>query len=140
MNLRRLAVLCRRSLHASRLLQIALLVAFWLAGVALVSWTGLPLPAGIVGMFLVLGLLASGRLSLIAMRRGARWFLAEMLLFFVPAVLAIMDHREFLGWIGLKIVAVILLGTIIVMAVTALTIDLCCRWIAGRGAVAHAGE
>jgi holin-like protein len=47
-----------------------------------------------------------------------------MLLFFVPAVLAVMDHREFLGLLGLKILSVILLGTVVVMSVTALVVDL----------------
>jgi len=35
-----------------------------------------------------------------------------------------MDHREFLGLLGLKILSVILLGTVVVMSVTALVVDL----------------
>jgi len=46
-----------------------------------------------VGLALALVLLANNRISLFSMRRGAQWFLAEMILFFVPAVLAIIDHR-----------------------------------------------
>ena len=140
MTLRKLVTLCRRSLDLSRTLQILLLIAFWLAGDLLVRCTGLPLPGGIVGMFLVLGLLASRWISPVIMRRGAQWFLGEMLLFFVPVVLAVLDHREFLGWVGLKILAVILLGTITVMGVTALTVDLCCRWTSGHEAAGHALE
>ena len=92
--------------------------------------TGLPLPGGIVGMVLVLLLLASHRLSLFSLKRGAEWFLAEMLLFFVPAVLAVVDHGELLGLLGLKVLLVILGGTMTVMGVTALTVDLCYRWSA----------
>lgn len=125
---RKLSILSRQRLHRSRLLQIGLLIGFWLAGDALVRLTGLPVPGGIVGLFLVVLLLASGRLSLFSMRRGANWFLAEMLLFFIPAVPAVLDHREFIGLLGLKILAVILLGTVVVMAVTALTVDVVCRW------------
>ncbi|MBN8898593.1 MAG: CidA/LrgA family protein, partial [Rhodospirillales bacterium] len=87
----------------------------------------LPVPGGIAGMLIVLALLASRRLSPVSMRRGADWFLAEMLLFFVPAVLAVLDHHEFLGWTGLKILAVILGDTVTVMSVTAHTADLCVR-------------
>ncbi len=137
---RKFLTLGRRSLHLSRSLQILLLIAFWLAGEGLVRWTGLPLPGGIVGMFLVLGLLVLGWVNPAMMRRGAQWFLAEMLLFFVPAVLAVLDHHEFLGWLGLKILAVILIGTITVMGVTALTVDLCCRWKSGHGSPGHALE
>jgi holin-like protein len=52
-----------------------------------------------------------------------------MLLFFVPAVLALLDHNELLGLMGLKILAVIIVSTIMVMSVTALTVDLCYRWM-----------
>lgn len=92
----------------------------------------LPFPGGIVGLVMVLALLASGRLSILSMKRGAEWLLAEMLLFFVPAVLALLDHKEFLGLIGLKILIVIITGTLTVMCITALTIDLCCRWVSRK--------
>lgn len=128
MTIRRLAARLRHGVHRSRLAQIGLISGFWAAGEALVRLTGLPLPGAVIGMALALGLLASHRVSPASMRRGAEWLLAEMLLFFVPVVLAVIEHREFLGLLGLKIVAVILLGTAAVMGVTALTIDLCCRW------------
>ncbi|EKF43286.1 CidA/LrgA family protein [Nitratireductor indicus] len=128
MTTRAFSLRFRRSVHNRRLVQIALLILFWLLGEAVVRLTGLPLPGGIVGMILVLLLLASHRLSLFSLKRGAEWFLAEMLLFFVPAVLAVVDHEELLGLLGLKILLVILGGTIAVMGVTALTVDLCYRW------------
>lgn len=127
-NAHHLAVRFRYALHHSRMMQIATLVGFWLLGEVVVRVAGLPLPGGIVGMALVLLLLLSGRISLFSMKRGAEWFLAEMLLFFVPAVLAVLEHRELIGMLGLKIMAVILLGTLTVMSVTALTVDLCYRW------------
>lgn len=124
---RKLLLSCRRRIRRSVPMQIALLLAFWLASEAIVGWTRCPIPAGILGMLVVLALLLSRRLSLRSMRRGANWFIADMLLFFIPAVPAILDHHEFFGWLGLKILAVILLGTGTVMATTALTVDLCCR-------------
>jgi len=117
----------RRRIRHSRLLQIGLIAAFWLIGEALVRLADLPVPGGIAGMVIALALLASHRVSPLSLRRGAEWFLAEMLLFFVPAVLAVIDHREFLGLLGLKILVVILAGTAAVMGVTALTVDLCYR-------------
>ncbi len=117
----------RYRLHHSRLLQIGLLSGFWLAGELLVRLAHLPVPGGIAGMLIVLAMLASRRLSPLSMRRGADWLLAEMLLFFVPAVLAVLDHHEFLGWMGVKLLAVILAGTVAVMSVTAIPVDLCVR-------------
>jgi len=130
----------RRRCRTSSLPQIFLIMAFWLTGEIIVRPTGLPIPGAIVGLFIVLALLMSNRLSIRTMRRGAQWFLAEMLLFFVPAVLALLDHPEFLGLLGLKILAVILLSTFIVMIVTGVVIDLCYRWNVARKGHAHVGK
>jgi len=140
MIVRKYLVASRRTLRLSRILQIGLIFAFWLAGEFLVRVFGLPIPGGIAGMLIVLVLLSSRRLSLGCMRRGANWFLADMLLFFIPAILAVLDHREFLGLLGLKILAVILTGTGIVMAVTALCVDLFYRWGFGPGDGGHAAR
>ena len=129
----KLTIRFRRNVHRSRLLQIGLVLTFWLAGEAMVRLAGLPIPGGIVGMLIVLALLSSRRMSPFSMRRGAEWFIAEMLLFFVPAVLAVLDHHEIFGLLGLKILMVILVGTVVVMGVTAFTVDLCYRWRSGHG-------
>ncbi|NTJ05528.1 CidA/LrgA family protein [Rhizobium lusitanum] len=121
----------------SRLAQILLLLAFWQAGEAIVRVAHLPIPGAIAGMLLVLALFASGKVGVASMQRGAEWFLAEMLLFFVPAVLAVLDHGEFIGIVGLKVLAVILVGTIIVMGVTAIAIDIGCRLMMRQGVSRH---
>jgi holin-like protein len=132
MSLHATTILFRRRLHMSRLCQMALLVLFWLAGEALTRTIQLPVPGGVLGLGLMLALLFSGRLSVASTRRGAQFFLGELLLFFVPAVLAVTDHPELMGWVGLKIAAVILVGTVMVMAVTALVVEFCCRWSMGH--------
>lgn len=124
----------QRRCRSSLLLQTLLILLFWLAGEAIASVTGLPIPGAIIGLLIVLALLGSKRLSICTVRRGARWFLAEMLLFFVPAVLAVLDHQELIGLLGLKILAVIVLGTFVVMIVTAAVIDVCyCLGVTGKG-------
>jgi holin-like protein len=118
----------RRLMRRNRLAQLALVATFWLAGESLARATGLPLPGAIIGLALALALLLAGGLKVTSMKRGANWLLAEMLLFFVPAVVALLDHSELAGMLGLKIFAIILLSTTAVMCVTALTVDLCYRW------------
>lgn len=130
----------RRRLRRSRLLQIGLIAAFWAVGEAVARLTGSPIPGGVLGLFLVFALLASGRLRLSSVRRGADALLQDMLLFFVPAVMSLLEHREMLGWLGLKLVAVILAGTIVVMTVTALTVEMLCLWSAAHEPVADRGE
>ncbi len=135
MSSRNIALLIRRQMHSNRLVQIAIIAAFWLAGETVARLMALPIPGGVIGMAMVLLLLASGRLRPSSMRDGARWLLAEMLLFFVPAVLAVLDHQEFIGLLGLKVLAVILGGTIAVMASTAIAVD-----IGYRLMLAHGGD
>ena len=125
----RAALVLRLALRRSRLLQIALIVLFSVLGQVLANALGLPVPGGVIGMALVLALLATRRLRVRNVHRGASWLLGEMLLFFVPAVMSLLDHREFLGMLGVKLLVVILLGTALVMAGTALTIDFCYRWM-----------
>lgn len=127
MSLRHLSVGLRRRCRASLLFQVGLMLAFWLAGEATARAAGLFVPGSIVGLFLVLALLASKRLSIWTVRRGAHWFLAEMLLFFVPAVLAVLDHPELMGLLGVKVLVVVGLSTLIVMVVTAGVVDICYR-------------
>ena len=127
-TLRFASVPLRRALRQSRVLQIVLLALFSLAGDAAVRLAGLPIPGGVIGMFLVLALLASRQLRVGTLQRGSRLLLSEMLLFFIPAVMSLLDHGELLSLLGLKLLAVIVLGTVLVMGVTALSIDWCYRW------------
>lgn len=127
MKTQAVAVLVRRIVHRSPVLQIGLLVLFWAIGEGIVRATGLPVPGGVVGMLLVLALLALHGMRPGSVQGGARWLLGDMLLFFVPAVLAVLNHGELLGVLGLKLLAIILVGTAAVMGVTALTVELCTR-------------
>lgn len=119
-------------LRTSRLLQAVLVVGFWLAGEALVRLLGIPLPGGVIGLALMLVLLATHRLDAGSVRRGAEWLLGDMLLFFIPVALAVVDHHELLGLTGLKILFVILASTAAVMIATAFAVDRCFRWRAAH--------
>ena len=128
----RLSIQTRLLFHRNIFAQMGLLCAFWISG-EVISWAlSLPIPGAIIGMVLALLALASHKLSILSMKRGADWLIAEMLLFFVPAVLALLNHKEFIGLLGIKILVVILGGTFVVMSITALTIDLCYRWMLMR--------
>jgi holin-like protein len=121
-----------RVIQRSVWLQLGIVLACWLAGEVLARAVGLPIPGAILGLAIMLVLLTRRRLSAVSMRRGAEWLLADMLLFFVPAVLAVLNYPEFLGLTGLKILFVILASTIAVMVTTALVVDSAYRWRAGR--------
>jgi holin-like protein len=116
-----------RVLRRSLLLQLTLMLALWQLGSLVVQVLRLPLPGSIVGLGVLLVLLATRRLPVRSMRRGSQWLIRDMLLFFVPAALAVLEHRELLGLLGLKLLLVIGLSTAAVMRVTAFAVDCCYR-------------
>lgn len=104
---------------AAVLPQVGGLLLLWWVGDALVRLVGIALPGSLVGFALLLALLAAGWLPERHIAPGANFVLERMLVLFVPALLAVLDHPEFLGVTGLKILLVIVAGTAVVMAVTA---------------------
>ena len=72
--------------------------------------------------------------------QGARYLLAEMLLFFIPAVVAVVKFSALFEQAGLRIVAVIVLSTACVMLVTAFAVDRCYRFLRFRRIRLHRSE
>lgn len=133
-SLRRGQLGLRSGLRRSAGMQIGVLVVIWLLAQALIQRLGVPVPAGIVGLFVLLLAFAMRWLSPRSFTRGARWLLAEMLLFFVPAAMILLDNRQMFGWLGLKLLLVVVAGTLLVMASTAVTVELLLRWSLRREA------
>lgn len=127
MDLHTMIATGKRAIRQYHALQIGLIVAIWKLGDVLAHASTLAIPGSVVGMALLLVMLRCKVIALPSVKRGADVFLAEMLLFFVPAVLAVLDHPEFLGWLGIKLLAAILLGTVLVMICTALTMEMLFR-------------
>ncbi|QGZ71504.1 CidA/LrgA family protein [Aeromonas hydrophila] len=103
--------------------QIALLAAIWLLADLAVHTFHLPLPANLTGMLALLALILLGVVKTHWFSAGARWLLAEMLLFFVPAVVAVVNYQDLLLQEGWRIMVVLLLSTILVLGTTALVVD-----------------
>ncbi|MGG5835991.1 CidA/LrgA family protein [Huaxiibacter chinensis] len=103
--------------------QVLLYAALFVFAQYLVTWLHLPLPANLVGMVLMLALILCRILPLSWVRAGARWLLAEMLLFFVPAVVAVVNYTQLLMVDGWRIFAVIGLSTLMVLGTTAWVVD-----------------
>jgi holin-like protein len=124
----RMRLLARRRPLLALILQVLLLTLFWYACDALARGLHLPLPGSVLALGLLLLLFATGAVPMTSLRRGADWLLAEMLLFFIPAVMAVWQHLPLLRQEGLRIMVVILCGTLLVMVTTALLVDRVFRW------------
>lgn len=115
--------------------QIGLLAAIWLLADCAVRLFHLPLPANVTGMLALLVLILLGWVRVEWVSAGAGWLLAEMLLFFVPAVVAVVNYQDLLVQQGWRIGLVLVLSTSLVLGMTALVVDRLYRfelWLARR--------
>ena len=103
--------------------QVLVYAGLFVCAQYLVNWLHLPLPANLVGMLMLLALIVCRIIPLKWVRAGARWMLAEMLLFFVPAVVAVVNYTQLLMVDGWRILLVIALSTTLVLGATAWVVD-----------------
>ncbi len=86
----------------------------------LASALHLPIPGSILGVILIFFLLQTKLLKLEWIETGANWLLAEMLLFFIPSAVGILQFKDMLKVDGARMVSVIVISTLLVMACTGL--------------------
>ncbi|MNM62477.1 holin-like protein [compost metagenome] len=110
------------------LVELAVLFGLFLFGGQLADWLGWPIPGGVMGLALLLLLFASGVVRPATLQLGAGWLMAEMLLFFIPALMSLLDYGSLVREEGWRILLVIAVSTLMVMVVTASTVELVCRW------------
>ena len=92
-----------------------------LAGEAIVRAVALPVPGPVVGMIL-LAVLMLARAPLPKQTGGtADGLLNHLSLLFVPAGVGVVQQIGLLGNTGLRLIAVVVIGTVIALTVTALT-------------------
>lgn len=112
--------------------QVQIYAGLFVCAEYLVNWLHLPLPANLVGMLMMLALIVCRVIPLNWVRAGARWLLAEMLLFFVPAVVAVVNYAQLLMVDGWRIFLVIGLSTTMVLGATAWVVDKVYRYEVSR--------
>jgi len=110
------------------LIELVVLLAIYQLGTQLAVWFAWPIPGGVVGLGLLLTTFATGLVKPAALQLGAGVLMAEMLLFFIPALMSLLDYGGLLRNDGWRILLVIGISTLAVMLVTAFTVELVCRW------------
>lgn len=115
--------------------QVMLIALIWICA-DIVSRKFLPqVPSSLLGLGGVLALLWTRVIRRDWLAHGAGWLISEMLLFFIPAVIAIIQYPDMIRRNGLAIFVVIVGSTVCVMASTALAVDATWRlqaWYARR--------
>ena len=104
------------------------LLAIYLLGCQLAAWGQVPVPGGVIGMALLLLSFALGWVRPASLQLGAGVLMGEMLLFFIPALMSVLDYGAMMRNDGWRILLVIGVSTLLVMLVTAFTVEAVCRW------------
>ena len=104
--------------------QIMAILAVWSGAYVLQKLLNLPVASGVLGFFLLLFLLEMKWLKLAHIERGADLLLAELLLFFIPPVVGVIQYQDLLITSGWKILLVILISTALVMMVSVYSVRL----------------
>ena len=100
---------------------LAALLVCQLAGEAIVRAAALPVPGPVVGMMLLFVLMLARAPLPKETGDTADGLLKHLSLLFVPAGVGVVQHVGMLGSSGLRLMAVVVLGTVIALTVTALT-------------------
>ncbi|MDF2628644.1 MAG: holin [Symbiobacteriaceae bacterium] len=103
--------------------QIAILTAVSWFGTYLTGRFGWPVPGNIVGMLFMVLLLQTRVIRLEWVETGGSWLLGNMLLFFVPAAVGIIQYQQLMVTSGGRILLVIVLSTVAVMVCTGVVVD-----------------
>ena len=74
------------------------------------------LAVGVVVIALLFGLLQLGVLRLEWIESGANLLLAELLLFFIPSAVGVVQYRSLLFSHGIAILIVVVAGSVVIMA------------------------
>lgn len=104
-------------------IQILFISLFFFVGAVIKEFISIPLPASMIGLAFLLLALFTGVVKLEWIEKGANFLLAELLLFFIPSAVGIVNYNEIMSWQGLELVLIIAVSTFIVMAATAFTAD-----------------
>jgi putative effector of murein hydrolase LrgA (UPF0299 family) len=101
----------------------ATLLACQLAGEAVVRVIMVPIPGPVVGMILLFALMLVRAPVPAGLVDTSEGLLRHLSLLFVPAGVGVIQHLDRLGADGLRLVAVVVLATVITLAVTALVFE-----------------
>ncbi|WP_153448525.1 CidA/LrgA family protein [Vibrio algicola] len=104
-------------------IQVIELCLLWLLSDQVVRLLHIPMPSNVFGLLVLLALMFTGIVNVKWLKAGSMWLLAEMLLFFIPAVIAIINYQDLFLHQGLKIMAVIILSTCFVLGITSFVVE-----------------
>lgn len=103
-----------------------LILSIYFSGEIISKVFSLPIPGNIMGMIILFVLLATNTVKVEKVENLANFFLDHLAFFFIPASVGLMSSFHTLKGSILEIVILCIITTILVISVTALTIQFIC--------------
>ena len=98
--------------------QICILWLFYLIGLLIVEWTGIIIPASIIGLVLLWLSLMLKIIDVRLIKDGASFLIGFMTLFFIPSTVGVIEYPELLSTSGLLLVVAVIISTILAIVIT----------------------
>lgn len=117
--------------------QVGLLTLVSLLGDQVAAHLPWVIPGNVIGLLIMLALLYTRIIRLEWVEAGANWLLAELLLFFIPSAVGIVQYQDLIVGSGVRILLVIGLSTAAVMACTGLVAEHLAQRRSGAGRDEH---
>lgn len=114
------------------LAQVLFLSVIWFVADRGAKMLGLPISGGIFGLGILAALLLAGVIKPAWVEGGAELILANMLLYFIPLVVSVVQYSDLFETEGLKLMVAIAVGFLSVMVITAFVVEWACRLIRMR--------
>jgi holin-like protein len=108
--------------------QILFIYIFLFLGTAVKAILPIPIPASMVGLLLLLLSLLLGIVKLEWIEQGGNWLLAELLLFFIPSAVGIINYNELFSLQGIGSILMVGVSTFIVISSTAFISEKVNNW------------
>ncbi len=109
--------------------QSCILFGFTMAGELLHALLPLPVPAGVYGLFLLLGALCAGAVRVKDVEETGNFLLETMPLMFIPVTVGLVENLEQVKQIAVPLLAISAVSTVVVLFATGKTAD----WLIRRG-------
>ena len=98
--------------------QIVFLWLFYFIGELIVTWTGIIIPASIIGLLLLWICLMTGLINVKLIQDGASFLIAFLTLFFIPSTVGVIEYPELLSKAGILLVVAVTISSAFAFIVT----------------------
>lgn len=117
--------------------QVLLIYMIWLVAGKAASFFHLPISGGVSGLLILVVLLLTRIVRPAFIEKGAELLLANMMLYFVPLVVSVIQYMALFESAGFKLMIAIGVGFTVVMLVTAVTVEWFFQWTRKRLLQSH---